>query len=348
MSDARGITQWPSLPIGLPGALLDDAEMGQLFSAEAEIEAMLTFERALARAQHDVGELTAEALAAVETCASPDRLDQSALLAGIGKDGLAVPAMVQQLREAIGEPHAKAFHRGSTSQDVIDTALMLRLKQAVAVLIQRLDGVLEALSALSARVGAEPAMARTRFQDALPFTLGDRIATWIRPLQELRAASPSRFPLQFGGAIGLREASYGANHQEIAARIAAELGLHEPGEAWHTDRRAILDLLTWCSALATVLGKLGQDIAIMAQTPVAEMQTPGGTSSAMPHKNNPVAAELLVTLARYVSGHLSILQFAALHENERSGIAWTQEWLVIPPAMMATAVSTRRAHSLIA
>ncbi|MEM6677346.1 MAG: lyase family protein [Pseudomonadota bacterium] len=338
---------WPSLPLGLAGALLADEEMASVFSAEAEIEAMLAFERELARAQHALGVLDAAALAAVEAVTVPDTLETSGLLAGIARDGLAVPAMVQQLRSSLSAAHEKALHQGSTSQDVIDTALMLRLKHATAILAVRLDTVVEALDGLTARAGAHPMIARTRFQDALPFTFRDRIETWRAPLEGLRASVPTVFPLQFGGAIGRRYEAYGPKADRIAVAMAEALGLNEIGRPWHTDRQPLSEIVAWPAALAIALGKIGQDVALMAQNPVAEVRAPGGGSSAMPHKNNPVGAELMVSLARYVTAHAAMVQQASLHENERSGIAWTQEWLALPPIFLGAAVSTRTAATLI-
>ncbi|MEO1531977.1 MAG: lyase family protein [Pseudomonadota bacterium] len=338
---------WPTLPLGLAGALLADDEIASLFTAEAEIDAMLAFEHALARAQHAVGDIDDAALARIEAAARPESLDRAGLLAGMARDGLAVPSLVKQLRAAIGEPHAAAFHRGSTSQDVIDTALMLRLKPAIGVLLGRVDSIVRDTEALGHQYASHPVMARTRFQDALPFTMGDRIETWVTPLKALRSDAPKRFPLQIGGAIGLREAAYGPNADRIAALMAQDLALDDPGRSWHTDRRAIGAIMSWCAALATALGKIGIDVALMAQTPLAEIQAPGGGSSAMPHKNNPVGAELLVSLSRFVGGHAAMVQQASLHENERSGIAWTEEWFAVPQVVVGCGAAARGAATLI-
>lgn len=339
---------WPALALGLAGGLLADDALAALFSPEAELAELLAFERALARAQHGVGEISAEALAAIEAAARPERLESAGLLAGLRRDGMAVPALVRQIRAALGEPHARAFHRGATSQDLLDTALMRRLKAAGEVLEGRLAGIIAALEVFAAAEGGRRVMARTRSQDAYPFTLADRIALWTDPLRDLAAEPPRSFPLQLGGAIGLRAAAYGPHHREIAEAMARELGLSEPGRPWHTDRRAIGAVAAWMASLATVLGKLGQDVTIMAQTPVAEIRVPGGSSSAMPHKQNPIGAELLVALARYVAGQQAILQGAALHESERSGVAWTLEWFALPPLVLAAGAATRCAAELVA
>ncbi|MEM8842644.1 MAG: lyase family protein, partial [Pseudomonadota bacterium] len=217
----------------------------------------------------------------------------------------------------------------------------------VTILQTRLSALLVQFETLIRAQGALPAMARTRYQDALPFTIGDRVRTWVAPLQGLADTAPDHFPLQLGGPIGLREAAYGRNNKAIAEAMAADLQLSFASEAWHTDRRAIGAVASWCLDLATVLGKVGQDVAIMAQTPVGEIRAPGGGSSAMPHKSNPVGAERLVTLARYVAGNAAMLQTAALHENERSGIAWSLEWLALPPVLIGCGSALLTAQELI-
>ncbi|MEL6210014.1 MAG: lyase family protein, partial [Pseudomonadota bacterium] len=211
----------------------------------------------------------------------------------------------------------------------------------------RVHMIVRDTEALGHQYASHPVMARTRFQDALPFTMGDRIETWVTPLKALRSDAPKRFPLQIGGAIGLREAAYGPNADRVAALMAQDLALDDPGRSWHTDRRAIGAIMSWCAALATALGKIGIDIALMAQTPLAEIQAPGGGSSAMPHKNNPVGAELLVSLSRFVGGHAAMVQQASLHENERSGIAWTEEWFAVPQVVVGCGAAARGAATLI-
>lgn len=341
------MTVWGSPLFATAGALLADAEIEVIWTTEAEIAAMLAFERALAKAQFEVGEIDKATLHAIEHACDGGGLDEIALAEGIRKDGVVVPALVRQLRARVGEVHASSLHRGATSQDLTDTSLMIRLNRSVAVLRPRLNDVVGPLAELASLKGDRPMMARTRYQDALPFKLGDRIGTWTDPLRDLHAGAPTDFPLQLGGPIGLRAEAYGPDHEQIARAMAKTLGLVEPGRSWHTDRRAIGTVARWCQDVTTALGKIGQDVALMAQTPVREIKAPGGGSSAMAHKNNPVGAELLVTLARYVNAHVAMLQTAALHENERSGIGWTLEWLAVPPVVLACGASFKAATALV-
>ena len=219
---------WPGLPLGTAGALLADDEIASLWTAEAEIAAILRFERALARAQFDCGLIDEAALAAIEAACVPDALDLSDLADGMRRDGVVVPGLVRQIKSRLGEAHADRFHLGATSQDAVDTATMMRLSAAIAILGHRLGAIGRRLETLAEAHGTRRMMARTRYQDALPFLFRQKVETWAAPLLDLGATAPSDFPLQLGGPIGLREEAFGPHHGEIARRTAAGLGLSDP------------------------------------------------------------------------------------------------------------------------
>jgi 3-carboxy-cis,cis-muconate cycloisomerase len=330
-------------------ALVGDLEIESFFSDAADLRAMLTFERALAQAETEVGLVPKEAAARIaEVCASFDP-DWRQLSGGIAKDGVVVPDFIAQLRAAVGEPYAKYVHLGATSQDVIDTSLTLRLKSVLRILKARLETLIEMLHGLTARDGAELLMAHTRMQRALPFTAADKLKTWTMPLERLRvrltALEWRLLVIQFGGPIGTRNGLDG--HGDTIARALA--GALELGYAsvWHSERDSIGEFGSWLSLLSGALGKIGQDVALMAQNELGEvMLSTGGKSSSMPHKSNPVAAEVLVALARFNAGVLGTLHQALVHENERSGAAWTLEWLVLPQMVIATATGLRHAIQL--
>ncbi|HLM41948.1 MAG TPA: 3-carboxy-cis,cis-muconate cycloisomerase, partial [Microvirga sp.] len=260
-----------------------------------------------------------------------------------------VPELVKQLRAATGEPHSRSVHVGATSQDIIDTALVLRLKDVLAIVERRLDALIASLRALQAREGAATLMAHTRMQQALPFTAADKIDTWVQPLerqrQGLRDLAPRLLAVQLGGPIGTRAELKGRG-DAVAAAMAGILGLC-PAPPWHSQRDRIGELAAFLSLLSGTLGKFGQDIALMAQNEVGEVRlAAGGGSSAMAHKSNPVGAEVLVALARFNAGLLGTLHQALVHENERSGAAWTLEWLVLPRMAVTTAAGLSKALAL--
>lgn len=335
----------------LLSGLVGDEAVAQAFSFEAELQAMLDFEAALARAEAAEGLILAEAADAIAAVCSSFEPDMASLAAGTQRDGMVVPDLVRQLRKAVGEPHATHVHFGSTSQDVIDTALMLRLKPLLADFQGRLNALGSALYRLADAEGDREIMGRTRMQRALPIRLGSRIATWSAPLEShlgrLTRMTPALLALQFGGPVGNR-ASLGDKGEAVAARLAADLGLESADPVWHATRDRLAELAGWLSLVTGSLGKMGQDLSIMAQNEIGEARfKTGGGSSAMAHKSNPVAAETLVALARFNATQISGMHHALVHETERSGAAWTLEWMILPQMLAATGGALRIAAGML-
>ncbi|HEV2563686.1 MAG TPA: 3-carboxy-cis,cis-muconate cycloisomerase [Microvirga sp.] len=339
-----------TLPHPVLQALVGDEEAGAFFSNEAELSAMLRVEAALADAEAKVGLIDVAAARRIAEVCGSFQADWTKLSEGLARDGVIVPDLVKQLRAAVGESYGKSVHLGATSQDIIDTALILRLKSVTEILGRRLDTLIHSLDGLKRRDGAVRLMAHTRMQQALPFTAADKIDTWIQPLERHRDAlqnlAPRLLVLQLGGPIGTR----GELKDRGDAVADAMAGILELGFApsWHSQRDRIGEFGSFLSLLAGTLGKIGQDIALLAQNEVGEVRlATGGGSSAMAHKSNPVPAEVLVTLARFNAGMLGILHQALVHENERSGAAWTLEWMVLPQMVVSTAAALSRAQTLV-
>ncbi|CZT36567.1 3-carboxy-cis,cis-muconate cycloisomerase [Rhizobium sp. 9140] len=320
--------------------LLGDDEAAALLSVDADIRAMLTFEAALARAEGGRGLIpTASAKRIAEVCATfvPDiaRLKQAT-----ATDGVVVPELVRQLREAVGGAAAAHVHVGATSQDVIDSSLVIRLKTVLCLFAGRIDDLIHKLDGLDESFGGQPLMGRTRMQAAIPITVSDRLCSWRAPfLQERERLACQVLPLQFGGAAGTLE-KLGAEADAVRTLIAQDLGLADTPQ-WQSQRGFIADIGHLLSLITGAAGKMGQDIALLAQGGEEIALSGGGASSAMPHKQNPVAAETLVALARFNAVQVSALHQSLVHEQERSGAAWTLEWLVLPQMVMATAASLR-------
>ncbi|MER8694452.1 3-carboxy-cis,cis-muconate cycloisomerase [Mesorhizobium opportunistum] len=334
----------------LLSALLGDEEASRHFSVEAEIAAMLAFERALAEAEAENGVITNDAAAAIVTVLASFRPDTALLREGVARDGVMVPELVRQLRMTVGEPHGDKVHFGATSQDVIDTGLMLRLKSVVEHLGLLLTETVIRLTSLEERFGGRALAGMTRMQPAIPIQVQDRVTAWRAPLQrhQERLSKQSRrlLVVQFGGAAGTLE-KLGDKGAAVRAALAAKLGLADAPQ-WHSQRDALADFAGWLSLVTGSLGKFGQDIALMAQGGTDIALSGGGGSSAMPHKQNPVKAEALVALARFNATQLSGMHQALVHEQERSGTAWALEWLLLPQMAVATAASLRLAAELAA
>jgi 3-carboxy-cis,cis-muconate cycloisomerase len=323
----------------LLGALAGDPEIEARFGGDAEIAALLRVEGALADAEAEAGLISAAAAAAIARGLASFTPDMAALAAGFAKDGVVVPALVRQLREAVGAEHAGAVHFGATSQDIVDTGLMLRLAEVIAILLARLGTLETAFADLDTRFGARPMMAHTRMQAALPASFTEKIRNWAEPLARERAAldrlRARLLVVQLGGPVGDR-ASFNGKGDEVARWLAKrlDLGLATP---WHNQRDGIVEFGSLLALVSGSLGKFGMDVTLLSQSEARSITLKGGGgSSSMPHKSNPVRAELLVALARFNAGLAGTLQQAMIAENERSGAAWMLEWLVLPQMAVAT------------
>lgn len=330
--------------------LVGDEEAAALFSLSAEIEALLQFELVLARAEAQHGIIPEAAVPAIEAGLTGFTPDVDAIRDGIANDGVIVPALLKQLRDRIANDNRQYLHFGATSQDVIDTGLALRLAKAIALIDARLGQVIDSLGALEKRDGAIEVMGHTRMQAAIPVPAARKIHSWREPLMRERACLQTVRSgielLHFGGAAGTLE-KLGAKGFAIGADMALQLGLSHVEHPRHTERDGIVAFASTLSLITGSLGKFGQDVVLMAQNEVGEVDLAiGGGSSAMSHKKNPVPAEVLVTLARFNATLVSGMQHAMIHENERSGAAWTLEWMVLPQMVVATAAALRQAQIL--
>lgn len=334
---------------GLFGGLFCDPNVANEFGAPAFTDRMLKFEAAWTRALEQFGVVSnsdaAEALKAIH-----DFSDIVDLGEGSDRDGLPVPALVAALKDGLPERAARAIHIGATSQDVIDTASVLTCLSVIDLFKTRLSHLLVEIDALLARSGDEPLMARTRMQAALPANVALRVDAWRRPLKDhldrAEAVCADLSVIQIGGPIGSRTAPY--EHVTACAQTVADTLDLTLGPVWHTDRSRIVAFGHWMTLVAGSIGKIGQDVALMAQQGLDEIiLSSGGGSSAMAHKQNPVAAEAMVTLARYVAGQQGILSQAMIHEQERSGAAWALEWLTLPAMAEATGAALKHAEKLI-
>lgn len=332
--------------------LYGDAELQQLFTDSAEVRAMLLFEGALARVQGRLGIIPELSAAYIDRASMEVVIDPSGLAAGTAEAGVHAPALVDAFRAAMEAPeHAAHIHHGATSQDVVDTGLVLRLRRVLDIMDARLEAVIAALDD-KARAEAETVMAaRTRSQIATPTTLGAKIAVWRAPLARCRARlaelRPRLLRVSLGGASGTL-AAMGPKGPEVAAALAVELRLTHDPVPWHAARDNIAELGSLMTLISGALGKIGVDLIGLMQSEVREVSAGiGGSSSTMPHKANPVGPEVLIALARANSGIVGRLYEAQLHAQEREGAAWALEWLTLPQVIVATGASLRHAQGLV-
>jgi 3-carboxy-cis,cis-muconate cycloisomerase len=301
-------------------------------SDAAWFRALLATEAALARAAAGLGLVPTTAADAVTAAAAdPGRLDLATVVARAADAGNPVPPLVRALQDAVGERDAVAVHVGATSQDVLDTALMLLARDAVSAIDADLAAAAEAAAGLARAHRDDVVMGRTLMQQALPTTFGLVAAGWLAGLDGARlrlAEVLAGLPVQYGGAVGTLAAGRGSG-VALRGALAAELGLADSPVAWHTVRLPIADLAGALGAAAGVVATVAVDVVLRAQTEVAEVAeisaTRGG-SSAMPHKKNPVAAISARACARRAPGLVATLLAAMEQEHERAAGAWHSEW----------------------
>lgn len=332
----------------LLGSLLGDHEAAGFFGVKADIEAMLDFEIALSKAQSKLGMISIEAADEISEKLKEFEPDVRALSHAASIDGMAVPELIKMLRGILSDEASTALHFKSTSQDVIDTSAMIRMKACHAIIVSRLEDVIGGLEHLEKSNSNNALMAYTRMQAALPTQAGERIKSWLNPLKRVMETTRNlRFQLQLGGPIA-SSSSYDGNLVSLAEDMAQQLGLTAPEHVWHNDRSSVVEIGTWLSLLTGHLGKMGTDVCLMAQMGGTQIKlSGGGGSSAMAHKQNSVMAETLVTLAQFNATQMTGLHQCLVHEQERSGASWMVEWMIMPQLFVATSAALRNAKKLV-
>lgn len=331
--------------------LLGDPEIEATLSGEAMLRAMLEVEAALAEAQGEIGDVPGDAAAAIAKTTRGFRADPDDLAAATERDGVPVPALVARLREAVPEPHGQYVHWGATSQDILDTATVLTLDGALTICAERLDRIIDLLAGFADAHRQTVMAARTRGQQATPTSFGLKSATWMLPLLRWRERLPRVRAevrvVSLGGASGT-QAALGENARAVEIALARRLGLAVSPLPWHTTRDNLIEASGWLAGLAGSLGKMAGDIAELASSEIGELRIAGaGGSSTMPNKQNPNRAEAIVALAQQASDLIGPLHRSALHQQERGGVAWFTEWLILPPLAVATGAALRHSAALL-
>jgi len=329
------------------GPLFGDSATADPMSDAAQVRVMRRVEAALARVQGRLGVIPEDAAGRIAEVAADIDIDPAALGGGTASAGIPVPALVAALRGAVGKRAAAYVHWGATSQDIVDTGMVLRLRDALAILAERLDTVIANLATQAYQHRAVVMAARTRSQMATPITLGLKVATWLAPLlrhrDRLTELRPRLEVLQFGGASGTL-AALGRNGIAVMEALAKELGLAAPALPWHSQGDRVAELGGWLALVSGSLGKMAGDVILLGQSEVGELAAgAGGGSSTMPNKSNPVRAEAMVALARHNAGLLGTLHQSLIHGHERDGVAWSLSWLCLAPMVIACGGSLRHA-----
>lgn len=319
------------------------------FEPPAFLRAMLAFEAALARAQAHEGVIPQAAADAIVRACGSIQIDVDALVAEGKRSATLVVPFVNALRAEIAKSskeQATLAHKGATTQDVLDTAMVLCLRPCLDEADRSLEAAVRSLAAKAREHRATPMIGRTLMQPAVPITAGLKLARWAVALEHdrerLSEAAAEALALQFGGPVGALE-SLGAKGPAIRHRMALELGLADK-PSWHSHRNAWIDLLARIGEAVLTAGKIARDVALMAQPEVGEMlEAPPregvGASSAMPHKRNPVGCVHALAAAARVPGLMASLYASGIGEHERALGGWQAELGLVPEIASALGTS---------
>lgn len=312
------------------------------------VRGMLVVEAELLRAWADLETRDAQAAAAAVEAAE---LDADALRDGLEADGVVVPELVRQLRASLAAAGVEAprLHAGATSQDIVDSASMLRARAALAAVRADLVDAGTRLQRLADAERRSPRVAYTLGRQAAASTLGVQFAGWLDGVTSAIAAIDAlSYPVQFGGAVGTGEAAdrLGSGAQTtsiLRAHLASGLGLDDPRRSWHAERTPVLAVASAATAVCVALGRVGRDLITASGERVGEVSLAGGgTSSAMPHKQNPVAPVVVVSNALQAPGLLATVASAAVSQDERPAGEWHAEWDALRRLLELASVSARR------
>jgi 3-carboxy-cis,cis-muconate cycloisomerase len=336
---------------GLFEGFLSTPEVGEVFSERNLLAAMLKFEAALARAQAAEGLIPVSAAQSIIGTCKVELFDVAKIVRESAHAGSVAIPLLKVLRETVSlfNPDAGAFvNFGSTSQDVIDTAMVLVTRDALALIHADVNLIVSALLQLAEQHADTPILARTLMQPASVTSFGFKCAAWaaplVRGLQRLDRATLAALQVQFGGSVGTLEKMQGRGEQ-IAQRIAQDLSLKMPVMSWHTQRDEWVALGCELGVLAGSLGKLAKDIMLMSQFEVGEVSEPvspgRGGPAGMPHKHNPVGSMVALAAALRVPQRVAALLAAMPQEHERALGAWQAELAEWPQLVMSVHGSAR-------
>jgi 3-carboxy-cis,cis-muconate cycloisomerase len=311
--------------------------MAAIFAAEARVRHMLDFEAALARAEARAEVIPAEAAAVIAAASQVERFDLAALEEEAAVAGTPAIPLVRMLTALVAGDARRFVHWGATSQDAVDTALVLQMRAGFDELIAGVLAIGAACAALAERYRHTPMAGRTLLQQALPITFGLKAARWLalatRQAQRLHELRARVLVVQFGGAAGTL-ASLGDAGLRVTELLAEELGLAVPELPWHAERDRIGEVAAALGVAAGTLAKIASDVALLAQTEVGEVAEASvagkGGSSALPQKRNPVDATFALAAARLAQGAVTTILGALAQEHERAVGGWQVEWVALP------------------
>ncbi len=335
------------------GALYATDEIRTLFSDHAHLQLMLDIEAALARAESKLDLVPARVADAIGGAARVENLRLDYIADGTRRVGYPLVAVVKELGRIAGDEAARYIHLGATTQDILDTALVLQIRSAFAIVRRDLIALARVLAGRAARFRDTPMAGRTHLQHAVPTTFGLKCAVWASPLvthlERLDQAAPRILVVQLGGAAGTI-AALGTDGPAVARALARELGLGLPDLPWHAQRDGFAETAALMALICGSLSKFALDITLMMQTEVGEVSEPHeegrGGSSTMPQKRNPIASEYILAATRAVHALAPVMMGSMIADHERATGPWQSEALALPQCVALTAGALAHARSI--
>ncbi|MDQ8186280.1 adenylosuccinate lyase family protein [Pelagicoccus sp. SDUM812002] len=328
--------------------------MRSVFSDESRFRSWLETEIALSKAEASLGLIPTEAAENISQAARIDNLDVPSMKEHYERVGFPILPLVKQIASACEPESAKYVHWGATTQDIIDTGLVLQMKEALSLLEVDLNAIICALSSL-AKVHRDTVMVgRTFQQHAAPVTFGYKAAVWLdemlRHRQRLQQVRQRALTCSFGGAVGTLS-TLGADGVRVLERLARELGLETPSITWHTARDSWAELIFWLSLTCSTLSKIATEVASLMRTEIDELREPfspgRGGSSTMPQKRNPVCSPIIIAIGNRIKESTSSMLTAMIQDHERAVATQPLEWIVIPEAFVLASGSFMHSKRLL-
>jgi len=321
--------------------------VAKLFRDDDYLQRMLDFEAALARAEASSGIIASSAANAIAAKCRAELFDKRKLSEDASLAGNVAIPLIKQLKALVAADNKDAagfVHLGATSQDALDTALVLQLREALALISADVEKLCGRLAKMADQHRLTPVVGRTWMQHAVPTTLGMKFAGWLDALgrhrERFREMQNRCLALQFGGAVGTL-AALGSQGVIVAKHLSEQLKLPLPQVPWHSHRDRVAEIATTLGVLTGTLGKIARDISLHMQTEIDELREPAeegrGGSSTLPHKRNPVACAVILSAAIRVPGLVATMLSAMVQEDERGLGGWHAEWETLPEIVCLTA-----------
>jgi 3-carboxy-cis,cis-muconate cycloisomerase len=337
------------------GEMFGTKEMHQVFSDERTIQLYLDVEAALARSQSKLGIIPEEAGKKITQASKLELIDWEKLEKRTTIVGYPILPLVEQLSSAVKDGYGQYCHWGATTQDIMDTADVLQIREGLGLLTSDLNGIADALVKIIKEHIETPMAGRTHLQHALPVSFGYKAATWLsgidRHIKRLEEIKSRIFNLSFFGAAGTLASLGEENGLNTQIALANELGLNVPDVSWHSIRDNFCEVTGWLAIVGASLGKIAYDVMLMMQTEIQEVAEPflhgRGSSSTMPQKRNPISSEIMLACSKLLREHHSSMLDAMVLDHERATGQWHVEWNAIPNSFIIASSSFKSARFLL-